>query len=102
MKKISSFIDPPPPPLNPMHRVRLFGKQNTTISVWWMHPEYDGLVPDNYTIFVTHVHFVTFSTTNETTLTLPYNELQNIRIATNNCIGMGRTTSFTFLRGNEC
>ena len=97
----SSFIGPPPPPLYPEYHIQLFGQYNTTVVVQWSHAEYDGLIPDNYTISGTH--FVTaFSETNATTLTLPYNERQNISITANNCIGSSRTTTFTFFKGKEC
>jgi len=96
----SSFTGLPPPPLSPEYHVQLFGQHNITVVVQWRHPEYDGLV-DNYTISGTHF-VTTISENNGTTLTLPYNEYQNIRITSNNCIGSSRTTAITFFEGNEC
>jgi len=62
------FTGLPPPPLSPEYHVQLFGQHNITVVVQWRHPEYDGLVPDNYTISGTH--FVTTIENNGTTLTM--------------------------------
>ena len=89
----STFIGPPPPPLNPVYHVQSFNQHNVTIIVQWGYEHRRDA--HNYTIAGTH--FLTTSTeTNETTITLPYNESQTINVTANNCIGSSNAASVTF------
>lgn len=89
---------PPPPPLNPVYHIQQYSRHNFTTIAQWGHPDYEGMVPDNYTISGTQF-MATFLETNETTLTLPYNEPQAINITTNNCIGSSSAITLIIYEG---